>query len=453
MKILVSITAALLVILCGGSGFCIWNLNRQIDDSMTELRYSVQEMIENLNNTIDADEELIFKDIVGIHHTLDEYSVSLQEEITETETKIALYTQRTGDIKSKTATIEERIKNCRIDTQSIYEKAREATVRISYKGFYLGSGFIVSFPTRSTYYQEAYVVTNFYIIDIITQPHHPLYNAEDSTVMITLSDGRIFRGDIFAGSRESNIALLKFLPVDYTVPYSTRDFLPLSPLSLADSSAVTIGDPVFIVGSPDDGSKYRMGLKESLTSGFVSQIKRGSYIPGNFLADMIQFDAAINFGNGGSPLLNKDGKVIGLVTARINPLLGEGISFALSSNQIKKVSELLKGKSEINFFGQLDFTYKQPDTGITVTDLLPKDIVANGNTIHSGVKVTELSTTTDIRKGDIITGIDDYPIQTSDDFYSCIVEHYSVGDEITLEVIRNGNPISVKLTLERKQSQ
>ncbi len=438
MKILVSITAALLIAVSGGSGFCIWNLDRQIDDSMNRLQDSVQEMIENLNDTIDTDEELIFTDIDEIHHTLADYSLSLHEEITETETKIAGCAQRTADLKVKTTATEEYIESHLVEAQSIYEKAREATVRIAWRGYHIGSGFIVSFPTRYGSYEE-YVITSYDVAEI------PIYvqildDMFYPTFRITLNDGRVYRVTLYACSKEMNIALLKFVPFKSTEPYSIRDFRPLPSLTLADSSDISVADPVFVIGSPDDEETYRLGLKDSLTAGIISQTGR--------ISNLIQFDTAVNIGESGSPLLNKNADVIGIFLYRVNPLFGEGVSFAAPSNQVKKIGALLTGNSAIMMLREPVYIYDYPDTGITVADLLPKDIVANGNTIHSGVKVTELSTTADIRKGDIITGIDDYPVQTSDDFYSCIVEHYSTGDEITLRIIRDGNEIFSPLILD-----
>src|SRR5205807_3289539 len=122
----------------------------------------------------------------------------------------------------------------------------------------------------------------------------------------------------------------------------------LFPLSLADSSRVTVGDNAVAIGSP-------FGLQETVTAGIVSALHREMTSPNNFaIDDSIQTDAAINHGNSGGPLLNGQGRVIG-VTSQIESDSGgsDGVGFAVPSNTIRSIASQLisSGKAQHAFLG------------------------------------------------------------------------------------------------------
>src|SRR5215207_8669611 len=122
----------------------------------------------------------------------------------------------------------------------------------------------------------------------------------------------------------------------------------LRPLTLADSSAVEVGDGVIAIGSP-------FGLEQTVTTGIVSALHRQITAPNNFsIDDAIQTDAAINHGNSGGPLLDMDGKVVG-VNSQIESDSGgnDGVGFAVPSNTVGSVvSQLLAtGKVEHAYLG------------------------------------------------------------------------------------------------------
>jgi S1-C subfamily serine protease len=448
MKILVSITTALIIAVTGTSGFFIWHLHRQITDLEESSIKSLQEMSVEINESLDEADTLVLKQLDDLSASMDDYSISLQAQADASHETISNISSQAENLKDSTSLTEKFVEHCVPQNYEVYEKVRKATVRISYQGYYLGTGFIVSFPDKwgST---EEHIVTAYDIIDFFVSYSFPNYaDIEWRTVEVTLSDGHIYRGDIYACSREMNVAILKFKPLTSKQSYSIRDFQPLDSLPLGDSSTVSVGDYVYVIGSPDDGETRRAGLKESLTTGIVSQVRRCYSVGKYFRTGMIQIDSAINYGNFGSPLVNSKGEVIGLITARINPLIGEGIGFAVTSNTIRKVGDLTTEIKYCKYFGTPAFTYSSPDTGLTVENLLPKDIVKSNNEIISGAKVTEVSPSANVHIGDVIIGIDDYPVYDSSDFYSCIEEYYASGDEVTLHLIRDSKTMSVPITLE-----
>jgi S1-C subfamily serine protease len=244
--------------------------------------------------------------------------------------------------------------------------------------------------------------------------------------------------------------------VDVTTPdpkQLPQDLWPLTEVNIADSSKVRVGDPVFLVGCPGDYEDYRLGLKETLNTGVISQINRGATVGNKYIADMLQFDAAANFGNSGSPLLNSNGDVIGVVIGGISPLLGEGINMAVASNMIIKIESIIGPVDESKIFPLVGpgYVYKYPWSGITAKDITPLHAWLGDNAaIGAEVKtVTPPASDAGIKAGDIITMIDGRLVTSSDEFYSFLAE-YDVGDSVVLHVVRGTEELDITLELGEK---
>ena len=137
-------------------------------------------------------------------------------------------------------------------------------------------------------------------------------------VRVTFADGSESEASVILRQRENDLAVLRpsVIPDD------------LVPATLASSEALRVGDEVFPVGNP-------FGISNSLSAGVVSGLGRQYKSPktGDTLTNLIQFDAAVNPGNSGGPLLNRDGEVVGIVTALLNPTEQDvfiGIGFAVT---------------------------------------------------------------------------------------------------------------------------
>jgi S1-C subfamily serine protease len=176
------------------------------------------------------------------------------------------------------------------------------------------------------------------------------------------------------------------------------------------------------------------------------------------MTNLLQIDAAVNFGNSGGPLFNSDGEVIGVVIARMDPRLGDGISFAVKSSQILKVwSKVTPGE-----LGGISLTaeafspmYKYPWTGLTVRDNTPLEMLTITHILTAGAKVTGVTGPAigaGVQTGDIITMIDNHQVNNSDEFYSFLAEYYAPGDTITLAIMRGEEELSITLELQEKTS-
>jgi len=230
----------------------------------------------------------------------------------------------------------------------------------------------------------------------------------------------------------------------------------LHPLDIGDSSVLLVGEQVAAIGNP-------FGLSGSMTSGIVSQLGRLLFSPDNgfSIPDVIQTDAAINPGNSGGPLLNMKGEVIGINTA-IRSSTGEftGVGFAVPSNTIKKIvpSLIEEGK------------YHHPWMGITGIDIDPDlaKIRELGNakgflvvTVIDGHPADDaglqgVSKTVEIDgkeypiDGDIIISVDGKEVRKINDLLVHLQREKSVGDEMILGVMRDGDLMHLTLTLAER---
>ena len=312
----------------------------------------------------------------------------------------------------------------------LFEKSEEGVVRIDVvkinsfrEGNSVGSGFVFDLFGN--------IITNAHVID----------NADNITV--TFLDGSQYNASIVGMDKFTDIAVIN---VEEKPDY-------LHPLLIGDSSTLKVGEPVAAIGNP-------FGLSGSMTSGIVSQIGRllPSHDTGFSIPNVIQTDAAINPGNSGGPLLNMNGKVMGINTA-IQSGTGQsaGIGFAVPSNTISKVVPVLITEGK----------YSHPWIGISGQDINP-DLAKIRNLNHSKgflivtvipdspAEMAGLKGVSEIEKidnkeypkdGDIIISVDGKEVRKISDILIHLQEEKSVGDEMILGIIRNGEQMDIILTL------
>ena len=201
----------------------------------------------------------------------------------------------------------------------------------------------------------------------------------------------------------------------------------LFPLTLGDSSSLVVGDQVVAIGSP-------FGLEGTVTSGIVSALHREMTSPNNFAIDnSIQTDAAINHGNSGGPLLNAEGKVVG-ITAQIESNSGgnEGVGFAVPSNTVRSIASQLisSGKAEHAFLGVVLRDSSSPQAGASIGQ------------VRTGTPAARAA----LRAGDIITAAAGTRINSASELRAVINAHRP-GDTISVTYMRGGKSHTVKVKL------
>ncbi|WP_152187922.1 trypsin-like peptidase domain-containing protein [Georgenia satyanarayanai] len=260
--------------------------------------------------------------------------------------------------------------------------------------------------------EDGYLVTNNHVIDAAADG--------GGTVAVTLADGSQLPAEIVGRTADYDLAVLKV------------DEDGLTPLPLADSDAVVVGDPVVAVGAP-------LGLEGTVTSGIISALNRpvqaGGSGDGASFINAIQTDAAINPGNSGGPLINTAGEVIGINTA-IAQAGGRqtgsiGLGFSIPSNQVRRTAEQIieTGRATYPVIGvALDTRYQ--GEGVQV---LQDDAGAATPAVTPGGPGDEAG----IEPGDVITHFDGQPVTTPSELIVA-VRSRAPGDTVVLTVRSDG---------------
>jgi putative serine protease PepD len=262
-----------------------------------------------------------------------------------------------------------------------------------------GSGFV--------YDSSGHIVTNQHVVEGATSISVKFWNGKSYTARVVGTDS------------STDLAVLK---VD--APSSL-----LQPLALGDSGKVAVGDGVVAIGSP-------FGLAETVTSGIVSALHRQMTSPNNFaIDDSIQTDAAINHGNSGGPLLNQQGRVIG-VNAQIESESGgnDGVGFAIPSNTVRSVV------SQIVSTGKAEHAY----LGVSLDGSAEQAKIAE---VRSGTPAAQAG----LEAGDVVTAIDGTRIASADELQS-LIGAKKPGDTISITYVRDGTSHTASVKLSARPS-
>ena len=295
-----------------------------------------------------------------------------------------------------------------------YNKVAPAAVVVSTKsvtqGYFMqtqevegiGSGFIIN--------EEGYILTNYHVVK----------GAQE--ISVTLSNDVTTTAQVVNYDENQDVAMIKITDENVEIPATVE---------LGDSDALQPGEEVIAIGTP-----LSTELSSTVTKGIISATSRSVAVESGVTMNLIQTDAAINAGNSGGPLVNTKGEVVGINSSKISGEAVEGIGFSIPINDIKDKIESLS-KPILN----LGISVR------TIDEALSKQLnMEQGLYV---VEVTEFSSAekAGLKAGDIIVKADGNRITTFDEF-KAVKNGKEEGDEISLEVIRNGQSktINVKLT-------
>lgn len=272
------------------------------------------------------------------------------------------------------------------------------------EGEAIGSGVITS--------EDGYIITNAHVVNNKPEDIKVLFhNNEKANAVIVWKDETL------------DLAIIK------------ADAKNLVPIEFADSDNVRVGDKAIAIGNP-----VGLNLQSTLTSGYISGLNRTIRLEdGNIMDGLFQTDASINSGNSGGALLNKNGQLIGINTAKVKST--DGIGFAIPVNITKGI---VNGIIEKGSFKQVQIgirginldVYKQhsldkieQDEGVYVTDVVEGSAASNSN----------------LKSGDIIIGIGEKKVESMNKLKQLLLS-YKVGDSAVLKVIRGGKELKIDIT-------
>ena len=272
-----------------------------------------------------------------------------------------------------------------------------------------GSGFIVT--------DDGYILTNNHVVEGATK------------LQVTLESGERYSADVVGTDPMIDLGLIKIDTKGKKLPT----------LPLGDSETLKIGQWVMAIGNP-------LTFERTVTVGVVSGKKRqvggiGDTVPA--LANFIQTDAAINFGNSGGPLLDGQGRVVGISTAIFRGDLAEGIGFAIPINEARRAAEELRAGGAVKR-GYLGVSMN--NTAITDKARAYYDLPDNNGVIISGITEGGPAAKAGLRRNDVIRKMDGEPIKDNQDLLTRVAAR-KPGETVKLEVLRDGQTQKIDVTL------
>ena len=259
---------------------------------------------------------------------------------------------------------------------------------------------------------DGYIVTN----------NHVVSGAKE--IIVSLADGRSLRGKLIGADEVTDLAVVKVEASD----------LPVA--TFGDSDGIVVGEPAIAIGNP-----LGLEFQGSVTSGVISALNRTLDISDKRVK-LLQTDAAINPGNSGGALVNADGQVIGINSAKVAASGVEGMGFSIPSNTVQAIIKELIDKGYV----------ARPYLGVTIFD--PNTAARYGYqlNIDKGVYVFRLTLggpadKAGLQRGDIILKIDDTEVNSVSELRQKVGEH-KVGDSVKITFDRNGTTRTADIVLE-----
>ncbi len=269
-----------------------------------------------------------------------------------------------------------------------------------------GSGII--------YTEDGYIITNAHVV------------ADSSLLKVVLDNDEIYEATLVGVDEDTDLALLKIEADD------------LTPIEIGNYSELAIGDFVMAVGNPGG-----LEFSSSVTFGIVSAKDRPLDIDGGYTMNTIQTDAAINPGNSGGALVNMDGQLVGINSAKYVATGYEGLGFSITIDEALPIIEDLKEYGEVKGRSRLG-----------VSGMMIDSLVANRYGLKEGFYVNEVTNANagTLAAGDVITAIDGTAIASESDIKN-ILQKKEAGSTVNIQYWRNGGYQETELSLISADTQ
>lgn len=284
------------------------------------------------------------------------------------------------------------------DVSGVVKKARASVVGIEgeiYSGYVTsrtGSGIILT--------EDGYIITNSHVI------------SGCDSINVTLDDGTAYSAFVIGDDSYSDIAILKI------------DAKGLTPAELGDSDQVEVGQAAIAIGNPTGQ------LQGTATFGIISGVNRNIMVD-NTVMNLLQTDAAINSGNSGGPLLNQQGQVIGISSAKVSISGYEGLGFAIPINTARPIAEELVRSGSVS---------GRPALGVSCSKL--SAMASNFYGLPEGLYLTAVESgssagTAGLQVGDVITHVNGVRVKTLSEAYAQR-NLFKAGEQLEVSVYRKG---------------
>lgn len=342
-----------------------------------------------------------------------EIEVQEQQPKTSTTTTVQRTSQTIETVKKQSQTVSDMIEKVTASVVGI-SKIKNVGGTIFLDGadtkLGLGTGMIVS--------QDGYILTNEHVS-----------GQKYSSCYVTLENGKSYQGKVVWSDSNIDLSLVKINIKG--LPYVT----------LGDSETVKVGESVYAIGNP-----IGYEFQRTVTSGIISATNRTIVLEeeqkSSYMENLIQTDATINPGNSGGPLIDVEGKVIGITSVKITS--AEGIGFAIPINIVKNIIQSFEktGKFEEAYLGI--FAYDK-----NVISYLESNLKLENGIYVTYVNKNSPASKAGVKEKDVIVSIDDITLNKMCDL-RCYIYKKKPEEVVTLKVLRNHKLYDIKVTLSKK---
>ncbi|PAK57011.1 serine protease [Staphylococcus capitis] len=256
---------------------------------------------------------------------------------------------------------------------------------------------------------------------------------------VTYNNNKSVEGKVIGKDKWSDIAVVKAKLTDDS----------MKPITLGDSNNLVLGQSILVVGNP-----LGVDFKGSVSKGIISGLER--HVPVDIVKDdsydvlmkAFQIDAPVNPGNSGGAVIDKDGRLIGIVSLKIDMENVEGMAFAIPINDVRKIAQQLEDKGKVQY----------PNTGISIKNVadisseereetkLPPSI--NNGVLINDVKENSLGEKSGLKKDDVIVELDGKTVEDNLRYRQIIFSHRDDLKTLTAKIYRNGTEKNIKIKLK-----
>ena len=340
-----------------------------------------------------------------------EYADNYSAEKTSLQTDV---TQSEGSIESNISDIIEKVNNAVVGISRVKNTGSTVFLPDGSESLGLGTGFIVT--------DNGYIVTNQHVS-----------GDKNGTCYVTLEDGRNFNASVVWADSDLDLSIIKINTTN--LPY----------LELGDSDSIKVAQSVYAIGNPI-GFEFQRTVTSGIISGLDRTIKLEEDDKTYYMEDLIQTDATINPGNSGGPLIDVNGKVLGISSVKITS--AEGIGFAVPINILKPIIEKFKNDGEFNTATLGVFAYDESMIPYINQELGTNYSLDYGIYVASVIRNSPADKA-GIVQGDIILEIDGTPLNKMSTLRQYIYEK-NIGDIVKIKYLRNRKETEIDVTLARK---
>ncbi|HBB87510.1 MAG TPA: peptidase S1 [Blastocatellia bacterium] len=280
-----------------------------------------------------------------------------------------------------------------------------------------GSGSVID--------QSGNILTNYHVIEGAQK------------LAVSFGGQKNYAAKVVGGDPDTDLAVIKLIEMPKE---------PLTIIPLGDSDKLAVGQKVLAIGNP-------FGMDRTLTTGVISGLQRPIRARnGRPIEGAIQTDASINPGNSGGPLFDSHGRMIGINSQILSPSgASAGVGFAVPVNIAKRIVPELVRSGEIRR-PKLGISTRDVETLKTQVELPVSDgvliwqIAPGGPAANAGLRGLTQTENGDVEVGDVIVGIDSEKVANTDELYRILNKH-GVGDQVQVQILRNGRRLSVPVRL------